>query len=322
MKAVVLYEKGSADVLRVADVADPTPGPSDVLVRVSFSGVNRGDVLRRARGMFPEGASPPYVLGLEGAGVITETGSGVRGLRAGQRVAFLVESGGYAQIATVPEGQVIALPDDVPDEIAAASICTGLTAWHLTRLTAPRPQEWVLVHGGAGGVGSMLIQICSSRSARVIAAVGTEAKAGFARSIGAEETVDARNANIAERVLSITQGRGVSTIFDCVGQAVTEANFACLSKGGQIAYYGSASGHAQFPGDKVLGKEAHIIGFVIFSMFGKPALWKDGVQGLMTLLSQQHLKVNVQQLPMGDAARAHGLLEQRNVTGKLVLDMR
>jgi NADPH2:quinone reductase len=233
-----------------------------------------------------------------------------------------VESGAYAQVVYVPEGQAFVIPEEIPDTVAGSSICVGLTAWHLLRVAALKPGQTVLVHGGAGGVGSTLVQMCKKRSAKVITTVGSDEKAAFAQAMGADCVIDYGREEFSEKVLDFTDGCGVEVIFDCVGRVVTDGNFACLQNGGQIVYFGSASGHAQFPGDKVLNKAARITGFVIFNMFRSQVLWQQGVNGLLTVLMDGSIATRVKELPMADVVAAHKMLESRQVSGKLVLDMR
>jgi NADPH:quinone reductase len=321
MKAIVVYDKGPADRLLIEEVPDPRPGPSDVIVEVSYSGVNHGDVIRRERGLFPKAARPPYVLGLEGAGIVGCVGDDVQRFRVGQRVAFLVESGGYAQRVCVPEAQLIPLPDSISDAVAAGSVCVGLTAYHLTRLARLKPEQSVLVHGGAGGVGSVLVQFCRQHGVRVFSTVGSKPKAVFAREHGADVVIDRAQESFGDRLLEITHGRGVDVIFDCIGKEVVQENFRCLAEGGLLLYYGSTSGHPQFPGGDVLMKELHIQGFVVFNTWRNRDMWREGVDGLVSALLDGSVRVAVKSLRMVDAAIAHRMLEGRAVSGKLVLDM-
>jgi len=319
MKAILINEKGPADNLYIGELPDPTPGPSEVIIKLAYAGINHGDVIRRARGIFPAGRLPPFVLGLEGAGIVAGIGTNVKKFRIGQRVAFLAESGGYAELACVPESQVFALPDAISERSAAASVCVGLTAWHLVRIANLQPAQRVLVHAGAGGVGSTLIQLCKSHAIELFTTVGSEEKARFAQELGANHVINYRTCDFADRTLELTNGKGVETIFDCIGRDVVDGNFRCLARGGQILYYGSASGHAQFPGDKILNNEARITGFVIFGTFRSPTLWQQGVEGLLQALTEGIIRMNIEELPMKDVVAAHKKLENRTVHGKMVL---
>ncbi len=322
MKAIVINEAGPPENLILAEVPDPEPGPGEVVVRVSYAGVNHGDIIRRRRGLFPVNAAPPYVLGLEGVGYITKLGKGVGSLKVNQRVGFLVENGAYGQLVRVPVPQVFPLPENITESVVAGSICIGTTAWQLLRLASPQRSQFLLVHGGAGGVGAALIQLCKKYPVHVIATVGSESKAAYASALEANDVINYQACDFAESVLSITGGIGVHTIFDGIGKNVVDGNFHCLRKGGLLLYYGSTSGHPQFPADQVLMNSLRVEGFVIFHLFGRPNLWNSGVKAVLGSLDDGSLKVSVDVLPMGDVGRAHTLIEERKVVGKLVLDMR
>ena len=322
MKAIVIYEKGPGENLLLEDVADPEPGLSDVIVEVSYSGINHGDVIRRARGLFPQGVNPPYILGLEGAGTVVKVGNNVQEFKVGQRVAFLVESGGYAQRVRVPQTQLFQIPDEIPSHVAAGSVCVGMTAHHLVRLAGMEPGQSVLIHGGAGGVGSALIQFCKHQSVKVFTTVSSEDKAQFVRSLGADVVINYRQSDFAQEILVATEGVGVNYIFDGIGKEVVEGNFVCLSKRGHLLYYGSVSGYPQFPGEKVLMNEIRIIGFNLFgSVLRSRSLWNEGVDALLTALSNGKLRIPVKILPMSGVVLAHEMLEKGEVCGKIVLNM-
>lgn len=322
MKAIVINAKGPAESLYIAEMPDPTPGPQDVVVDVSYAGVNHGDVIRRERGIFPAGNNPPYILGLEGAGTVHVVGRDVQSVKSGQRVAFLVEHGAYAQRVVVPESQILPLPDDIPDQLIAGSVCVGLTAYHLVKLANVKNDTSVLVHGGAGGVGATLVQLCKNLRARVYTTTGSPRKHEFAQSIGADVVLDRLGRSFSGQIMSDTNGKGVDVIFDCIGKEVVDGNFECLKPGGQLFYYGSSSGHPQFPGDKVLLNELRIRGFVIFNTWHNRTVWDSGVEGLLSLLQDGRLRIQIKELPMSEVVLAHKMLERREVLGKLVLNMR
>lgn len=322
MKAIVIYEKGPAKNLLIEDMPDLEPGPSDAIVKVSYSGINYGDIIRRERGLFPQGVNPPYILGFEGAGTVFKVGSNVQKFKIGQRVVFLVESGGYAQLVRVPQTQLFQIPDEIPSHVAAGSVCVGLTAYHLVRLADMEAGQNVLIHGGAGGVGSTLIQFCKQQSVKVFTTVSSEDKAQFVRSLGADVVINYRQLDFAQEILAATEGVGVNYIFDGIGKEVVEGNFRCLSKKGHLLYYGSVSGYPQFPGDKVLMNEIRITGFNLFgSVLRSHSLLNEGVHALFTTLSNGKLRILVKILPMNEVVLAHEMLEKGEVCGKIVLNM-
>lgn len=321
MKAIAVYEAGPPESLAVAELPEPMPGPNEILIQVRYSGVNHGDVLRRKRGIFPPNTNPPHILGFEGAGTIKALGKRVTQFKQGQRVGFLVESGAYAQVVSIPESHAFLIPDGLPDSIVAGSVCVGTTAWHLVRLASLARGQAVLIHGGTGGAGSALVQMCKKYNVSVLTTVGSNAKAKYAREIGANEVINYREENVVERVMQATNDRGVDVVFDCVGAAVVGMSLACLRKGGLLLYFGSSSGHPQFPGDKILSNELRINGFVIFSTFQHPHVWQAGVDGLVGALKDGTLRTDPTILPMEKAAQAHKMLEEHSIIGKIVLDM-
>jgi NADPH:quinone reductase-like Zn-dependent oxidoreductase len=177
MRAAILYENCSPDELQVADSPDPNPGPTDVLVDVQYSGVDCEDFTRRVRDLSLANEEPPCIPGCEGAGTIAGVGRQVDPSYVGQRAAFLTRSGGHATRVCVPATQVVfGVPDEIRPSVAGGMMRVGLTAVRLSRLAGLRPKQSVLIHGGAGGVGSLLVQLCKLREASVLATVGSEAE--------------------------------------------------------------------------------------------------------------------------------------------------
>ena len=190
------------------------------------------------------------------------------------------------------------------------------------QIAAPRPGQHLLVHAGAGGVGSTLIQLGKKHSVKLIATVGSDDKVRFAEQLGANLVLDYNAVEFGKEVLEYTSGGGVDAIFDGVGAAVVHGDLECLADEGMLLYYGSASGHPQFPGGQVLTRGLRIQGFVIFSLLQRPALWKAGVDAVLGAISDGSLRFDPEVLPMASAPKAHSLLESRSQTGKIVLDTR
>jgi putative NAD(P)H quinone oxidoreductase, PIG3 family len=231
MKAILFDAPGSPDVLRYDDAPDPIPGADEVLVRVRATAVNRADLLQR-RGVYapPPGASP--ILGLELAGeVLTPAGS----WRVGDRVMAVVTGGGYAELAVVPVGMVMRIPDSLSFEEAAAIPEAFLTAF-LNLFTLGRLQagETVLIHAGASGVGTAAIQLARVAGARVFATAGSPEKCALCRELGAELAVNYREESFAARVLEATGGRGVDLVLDFVGAPYWQQNAAALALDGRL----------------------------------------------------------------------------------------
>lgn len=321
MKAIGVFEAGSPEQLRVIDLPDPHPGPGEVVIRNAFAGVNHGDVIRRKRGLFPLNSRPPYVLGFEGAGIVNEVGTG-SSVRLGERVAFFGEAGGYSQLVRVRDDQVVRIPEGVGLETAASAICVGATAWHILRLAGVTAGKKVVVHGGAGGVGSALLQFGKEVGLRQLTTVGSERKAEYAKQLGPEEIVVRPRESFAERALAFGADEGIDAIFDCIGAEVLEDNLKVLKPGGVLIYYGSTSGHPSFPGATILMKSLRIQGFVIFDIVHDAERWRMGTEAVFAALATGTYKIKIHEIvPLRDAAEAHRLLESRQVMGKVAIDM-
>ncbi len=322
MKALGVFEAGAPENLRIIELPDPHPAASEVVIKTAFAGVNYGDVIRRKRGLFPKDKESPYVLGFEGAGIVYQAGEGTS-LKEGERVAFFVESGGYAQLVRVNEAYVSRIPESVSLEVAAGATCVGTTAWHILNLAALKPGCKVIVHGGAGGVGSALLQFGREFGLRQLATVGSsEEKARYAKGLGADEVVVRSRENFAARAMEFGAETGVDAIFDCIGAEVVEDNLKVLKSGGMLVYYGSTSGHPNFPGGTVLMKGLRIQGFVIFDVMYDKSRWRKGADAVFEALASKKYSINIEKVvPMENAREAHELLEARQVIGKVVVDM-
>lgn len=324
MKAVAIKEPGPPHVLKVVEVPDPEPGNNQVVIDQSFAAVNYGDIIRRKRGLFKLNNLGLFVPGFEGAGKIVSVESGVGGFKKGDRVSYLHEfGGGYGQKICVDEQYVFKVPDSVDDEIAAGLTCVGATAWHLLRTSAIEKNQWILIHGATGGVGLMLLQLAKIMGIKTIAIVGTNEKMDFLKQFDIDKILVRDSNEINNQILSVTDNKGVHAIFDCVGQAVLDMNLKVIRSGGTILYYGSTSGHSNFPGSEILMNSLNIEGFVIFKLLQDKQKWQEGMENLYTYITQKKLRVNIDQiLPMEMAPQAHQLLEDRKVIGKILLDMR
>ncbi|MGY4708818.1 quinone oxidoreductase family protein [Mycolicibacterium sp. CBM1] len=229
---------GGPEVLTLRDVPEPRPGKREILVRVEVAGVNYHDVLAR------EGRArqqPPFVSGVEGAGVVVDIGSEVTECAVGQRVAWPFTAGSYAELVAVPVDRAVPVPENVSSEQAAALIAQGLTAHYLAfGAYSVKADDDILVHAAAGGVGSLLVQLAAHRGARVIGTTSTPDKVPFVLGAGASEAVD--YASVVERVRDVTAGKGVQAVFDGVGAATFESTLACIARRGYIVLFGATSG--------------------------------------------------------------------------------
>ena len=240
MRAVMVREYGGPDVLELAEVPDPRPGPREVVVDVAASGVNFIDVYQRT-GVYRRPL--PFIPGIEAAGRVTELGPDVDDVRVGDRVAWVNVDGGYAERAVAPARALVPLSGEVSGELAAAVLLQGMTAHYLAHDVYPVGcGDTVLIHAAAGGVGLLLIQFVKLRGGRVIAAVSTSVKEGHARAAGADAVIQYNGADVAARVKELTDGEGVAAVYDGVGAPTFEASLASLRPRGMLALFGQAGG--------------------------------------------------------------------------------
>ncbi|HUI82420.1 MAG TPA: quinone oxidoreductase, partial [Bryobacteraceae bacterium] len=240
MKAAYIEQTGGAEVLRFGDRPIPEPAKGEVLVKLAFSGVNFTDVNARS------GVNKiplPAILGSEGAGTVERVGEGVTGFQAGDRVAYCMVRGSYAEYATVPAKMLVRVPSGVELTTAAAAMLQGMTAHYLTHSTfAIQKGHTALVHAAAGGTGRLLVQVVAMLGARVIGTVGTPEKAALAREAGASATILYDQQDWVAEVKRLTGGEGVDVVYDSVGKATYLKGFECLKTRGMMVHFGVASG--------------------------------------------------------------------------------
>lgn len=322
MQAVAFTQTGAPDVLRVLDVADPTPGTGQVRIRVKVSGVNFRDIGVRRDGTNEGSRVPqPVVTGIEASGVVESLGAGVTHLRVGQRVATICQGGGYGSLLVVPALQVVPLPDSVSDQVGGSFTMTGFTAWHLLHTMAcVQPGDTILVHAAAGGVGIMLSQLAKRSGVTVIGTVGSDDKVATAKRFGADQVINYRRDNFAQVVLDLTGGRGVDTVFDAVGAATVVDDTKALKTFGLLVSFGGASGPAQLGAAELRAKSLRWGWFGVFNAYGQPDVWARGVANLVPLIASGAVDPYITNIyPREQAPEAHRLLEGRLTQGKLAL---
>ena len=323
MKAIAIKKAGSASSLKVIDLPQKEPNSNEVVIKQTFAGVNYGDIIRRKRGLFELNEYGYFIPGFEGVGEVISIGSDVKNYKVGDKVGYLNElCGGYSQIVYINEKFVFKVNDQLSDETLAVMTCVGTTALNLVKLSKVEKDDWVLVHGATGGVGLLLVQLCLLKGAKVIAIVGTKEKEKFIKRYSPTVVINRSENDVISKIKSTTGNRKVDIIFDCVGKSVVETNFECIRQGGTILYYGSTSGHSEFPGMQVLMNSITVQGFNIFN-FIKNNNWKDSVQELMSLLSDKKIEIYINKVfTMSKAFEAHELLENKLSIGKLAIDLR
>ena len=326
MKAVQVARFGGPEVLEVADVPRPEPGPGEALVRLEYAGVNFIDIYMRS-GQYARSRTYqtplPMTIGMEGAGVVEALGAGASGFRAGDRVGYCIVRGSYAQFAVVPVARLVPIPAGVPTPAATALMLQGLTAHYLTHSAYPLAAgKSCLVHAGAGGVGQLLIQLAKHRGATVIATAGSEDKAVIARERGADHVIPYRDVDFRDEVRRITDGRGVDVVYDAVGKDTISRSIRSLVRRGLCVNYGGASGLV--PSIEPL--ELAEAGSVYFT---RPHLadyistaeeLRQRADDLFDAYVEGALVVAVdRELPLEQAADAHVAIESRRTKGKLLL---
>jgi NADPH:quinone reductase len=314
MRAIQMTEFGGPEVLKLAELPVPEPGPGETLIRVSCAGLNFADTHTRTNS-YVQKVTLPLVPGGEVAGMREDTG---------ERVVALVGSGGYAEYALAPTGHVFPIPDGIDDGTALALIVQGTTAWHLYRTAGRVAQgESVVVHAAAGGVGSLAVQLGRALGAgRVIATASSEQKRAFALELGADVAVDPAPEGLTERLLEANGGEDVDVVFDMAGGEVFDASYRALARFGRILVCGIAS---QQPNEvrtgSLLRHSRAVIGFYLFHCLERPGMFGDALDDLFARVRRGELKAIVgRTYPLGEAAQAHIDLRGRGTTGKLLLD--
>lgn len=320
MRAVRVHELGGPEVLRVDDIEVPEPGPGEIRVRIEAAGVNFIDTYHR-EGKYP--LELPATIGGEGGGVVDAVGADVPALSEGDRVAFAGPRGAYAEMAVVPAGAVVPLPDDVEVRTAAAALLQGMTAHYLVHDTYPvGAGDTVLVHAAAGGAGHLLTQICKLLGARVIATCGTQEKADLVRGFGADEVVVYTEEDFTEAVARFTDGRGVDVVFDGVGKATFLDGLTCLRRRGMMVLYGQSSGEVDPLDPQELNRKGSL--FLTRPNLAHYVAERDELErrarDLFGWIAKGTIEVRIDRtFPLEEAAEAHRYLEGRKTRGKVLL---
>ena len=319
-KAIRIHQTGGPEVLQWEDISVGEPGPGQVKLEQSACGLNYIDVYGRS-GMYPVG-DLPAVIGMEGVGSIAAIGAGVEGLATGDRVAYPMNLGAYAEQRLIDADKLVKLPDSISDETAAAMMLKGLTAHYLLFRTYPvQPGDNILVYAAAGGVGLILCQWARQLGANIIGCVGSQEKAQLAKDNGCHHTILYRDEDIASRVREITDGVGVAVAYDSIGQATFESSLNSLRPFGVLATYGNASGKVEAFGPHILAAKGslYVTRPTLATHISTPALLQEGADRLFSVVSNGQVNINVNQtFPLSDCAEAHRQLEARETTGSTI----
>ena len=321
MKAVRIHEPGGVEVLRYEDVPDPVAGPGQAVVTITVIGVNFGDTAQRSRNY--RGQPLPQTIGIEAVGVVTSVGAGVTEVQPGQRVAIAGEPGAYAEQAAVNASRLIPIPAQLDDKRAAAVLMQGRTAHYLALDACPiHAGDKVLIHAGAGGVGSLLIQIAKRRGAYVFTTVSSAEKARFAADLGADYVINYVEQDFEAVIGEATGGEGVQAVYDAVGKTTFEGSFRSLARKGHLVMYGQGSGPPpplDFERMRARGS------FHVSSHAGADyRQTREELFGrtddLFRWLREGELRLHIsKEYPLSAAAQAHHDIESRGTIGKLLL---
>ncbi len=320
MIAVRVHGFGDAGVLICEEVPLPQPDGDQVRVKIEAAGVNFVDIYER-KGLYP--LSLPATAGKEGAGTVDAVGPNVEKLRVGDRVAFAMSRGSYAEYALVPTEQAVPLPAEAGLRTGAAAMLQGLTAHYLCTSTfALSSGHTALIHAAAGGVGRLLVQMAHRRGARVIATVSTAEKAELARQAGADEVILYTRENFETRTSELTGGSGVNVVYDSVGQATFEKSLRCLEPRGYLVLYGEASGPVAAFDPQILNKLGSL--FLTRPTLGHYVATREELlrrsRELFDWIQSGELEVRIDEtFALEEAADAHRYMEARKTRGKILL---
>jgi NADPH2:quinone reductase len=320
MKAIQIKQTGGPEVMELVELPAPQAKANEAVVKIAAAGVNFIDVYNR-EGRYK--AALPLVLGQEGAGVVSAVGSEVSGVAVGDRVAYTITLGSYAEYAAVPADRLVKIPAGVSDRDAAAAILQGMTAEYLVYDTYPlKKGETALIHAAAGGVGLLLVQMAHNLGARVIATVSTEEKAALARAAGADEVILYTQTDFDVETKRITGGKGVDVVYDSVGKTTFDKGLNVLRPRGMMALFGGSSGAVAPLDPLVLTQKGSL--FLTRPSLGKyiatPAELQARAGAVFGMIRDKKLKLRIEhEYPLADAHRAHRELEARKTTGKLLL---
>lgn len=320
MKAVRVHKYGGPEVLTQEDIPVPEPKAGEARVKIEAAGVNFIDIYQRT-GLYP--LQTPFTLGMEGAGTVDALGEGVGEVKPGDRVAYAMTLGSYAEYAVVPAWKLAPLPANIDAQSGAALMLQGMTAHYLTHSTYPLKRgEVALVHAAAGGVGLLLIQIAKQRGATVIGTVSTEAKARLAKDAGADHLILYTQTDFADEVKKITGGRGVQVVYDSVGQSTFEKSLDCLRPRGYLVLFGQSSGPVPpFDAGKLAAKGSLFLTrptLIHYTSDRAELLERAG--DLFSWTASGKLKLRIEKtFALAEAAEAHRQLEGRKTAGKIIL---
>ncbi len=320
MEAVRIYAVGGSTVLHLEEIDRPEPGPGQARVRIEYAGLNFIDIYQRL-GLYK--LPLPFPPGLEAGGVVDAVGAGVTEVNVGDRVAYCMVNGAYAQYAVVPAAKLVLAPAGVGLDVATALMVQGMTAHYLVFSTFPlASHHTALIHAAAGGTGRLLVQIAKRTGARVIATAGTEEKAALARSAGADEVILYTQTDFVAEVKRLTSGAGVDVVYDSVGRSTFAGGLDCLKPRGMMVLWGQASGPVAPFDPQILNQKGSL--YLTRPNLGAYIATRDELlqraSELFAWVEAGTLDVRIDRVfPLAEAAAAHTYIEKRQTKGKVLL---
>lgn len=319
-KAIIVRELGGPEVLKYEDYEVGRPGPGEIRVRHEAIGLNFIDIYLRT-GLYP--SSLPVVPGQEAAGVVVEVGEGVDEFKEGDRIAYYGSIGAYANERLMPANNAFPIPDDIDFDTAAAIMLKGMTTCYLLTMTAPlKKGDTILFHAAAGGVGSLAVQWAKSLGVRVIGTVGSDEKAELARANGADEVINLRTEDFAERVRELTDGKGVDVVYDSIGKDTFEASLDCLRPRGLMVSFGNSSGPVAVPNLGVLTAKGslYVTRPTLAHYFSDRKIELESAAALFDKVRTGVLSVKIgQTFDLANVADSHRALQARETIGSTII---
>lgn len=319
MKAIQISQYGEAEVLKIKELQIGKPGPGQALINIKVSGVNFIDIYQR-RGRYP--VQLPYIPGLEASGVVEAIGEGVTNVKPGDRVAYVHEPGSYAEKNLVQAEYLIPLPPEISFEQGAAFPLQGMTAHYLLHeFRKIKPNDIILIHAAAGGMGLLLVQWAKHLGARVIGTVSTEEKAQMAKQAGADEVILYTKQDFVVEIHKLTHNHGADLIIDGVGKTTFQGNLEAAALRGNIVIFGAASGPADpiSPND-LMKRSLTLSGGTLFNYILNTKELMFRAKAVLDGIQSGWLKLHIDQVfPLEKASEAQQKLESRNTSGKVLL---
>lgn len=322
MKAIIVRETGGPEKMLYEDMEVPKPAAGQALVRIAVSGVNFIDIYFRM-GLYK--AETPFTPGMEGAGVVEAVGEGVTEVKPGDRVAYAMQRGSYAQYAVVPAWQLVTIPENLDFGVAAAAMLQGMTAHYLTHSTFPlRAGHTCLIHAAAGGAGQMTVQMAKKKGARVIGTAGTPEKVAIAKEAGADEVILYTEKDWVAETKRLTDSKGVDVVYDSVGASTFQGSLDCLKPRGMMVSFGNASGAVPAVEPLLLNQKGSLFltrpTLAHHCVTREELLWRAG--DVLNGLASGNLRLQIYKTyALSGAQRAHEDLAGRKTAGKLLLDV-